>query len=111
MLFRDRLLTCAGISVLVCVLVISVSALPQKPQDPRPAIPTTSPQQQSPALPELAPRRQDRDEIVRIFTQLEQTDVIVFDKQGHFVSGLRPNDCELRVDGQPESLQSFDHIT
>jgi VWFA-related protein len=109
MLFRGRRITWAGIKAMACVLTIWVNTLPQKPQNPGP--PTTSPQQQSPALPELEPRRQDRDEIVRVFTELVQTDVMVFDKQGHFVSGLRPTDFELRVDGQAKSLQSFEQIT
>src|SRR5258705_5582522 len=108
MLFRGRRVTWAGIKAIACVLTIWVNTLPQKPQSPGPA---ASPQQQSPALPELEPRRQDRDEIVRVFTELVQTDVMVFDKQGHFVSGLRPADFELRVDGQAKSLQSFEQIT
>ena len=33
-------------------------------------------------------------ETVRINTQLVQTDVMVFDKQGKFVPGLRPQDFE-----------------
>ena len=52
-----------------------------------------------------------KDDVVRTYTELVQTDVMVFDKQGKFVNGLKPEDFELRVDGKPRQLQAFEQIT
>ena len=54
--------------------------------------------------------RQDQD-VLRVFTELVQTDVMVFDKQGHFVDGLKKEDFELRIDGQPKPIDFFERIT
>jgi VWFA-related protein len=50
------------------------------------------------------------DEIVRINTQLVQTDVMVFDKQGRFIDNLKSDQFELRVDGKPVQISFFDLI-
>ena len=60
--------------------------------------------QQNPAKP-------SQDEIVRVFTELVQTDVMVFDKQGRFVQGLGRENFELRIDGKVKPIQSFEQIT
>jgi VWFA-related protein len=53
---------------------------------------------------------QQSDEVVRITTDLVQTDVIVFDKQGRFVDGLKKEDFEVRADGKPVEVNFFDRI-
>ncbi len=58
-----------------------------------------------------AGRRQDQTDVLRVFTELVQTDVMVFDKQGHFVDGLKKEDFELRIDGQRKSIEFFERIT
>jgi VWFA-related protein len=50
------------------------------------------------------------DEIIRVSTELVQTDVIVFDKQGHFVDNLRPEDFDLRVDGRAQTVSFFERV-
>jgi VWFA-related protein len=50
------------------------------------------------------------DEIIRVSTELVQTDVVVFDKQGHFVDNLRPEDFELRVDSKPQAVSFFERV-
>jgi VWFA-related protein len=55
--------------------------------------------------------RQDDQDVVRINTELVQTGVMVFDKHGHFVDGLQPQQFELRVDGKPVQFSSFDRVT
>jgi len=55
-----------------------------------------------------APSPQD---VIRIKTELVQTDVMVFDKQGHFVDGVKPEDFELSVDGHPQSILFFERVT
>jgi len=49
-------------------------------------------------------------ELVRVSTELVQTDVMVFDKDGHFVDGLQRDQFELRVDGKPQPLSLFDRV-
>ncbi|HYK19728.1 MAG TPA: VWA domain-containing protein [Pyrinomonadaceae bacterium] len=51
------------------------------------------------------------DEVVRVYTELVQTDVMVFDKQGKFVNGLAKDDFELRIDGKPRAIEGFEQIT
>ncbi len=50
------------------------------------------------------------DEIVRISTELVQTDVVVFDKQGRFVDNLRAEDFDLRVDGRAQTISFFERV-
>src|SRR6185503_18092007 len=58
-----------------------------------------------------SPTPKPQDDVVRVYTELVQTDVMVFDKQGKFVNGLTANDFELRIDGKPRPIQSFEQIT
>src|SRR5215213_4258463 len=51
------------------------------------------------------------DEVVRVYTELVQTDVMVFDKQGKFVNDLTKDNFELRIDGKPRDIQAFEQIT
>jgi VWFA-related protein len=52
-----------------------------------------------------------QDEVVRVYTELVQTDVMVFDKQGKFVNGLGKDNFELFVDGKPRAIEAFEQIT
>jgi len=61
-------------------------------------------------IPTPTPARSP-DEVVRVYTELVQTDVMVFDKQGKFVNGLTKDNFELRIDGKPRALQAFEQIT
>jgi len=55
---------------------------------------------------------QDRaDEVIRINTELVQTEVMVFDRQGHFVDGLRPEQFELLLNGTKQPISFFDQVT
>src|SRR5215217_2386235 len=51
-----------------------------------------------------------KDDVVRVYTELVQTDVMVFDKQGKFVNNLTAKDFELRIDGKPRPIQAFEQI-
>jgi len=57
------------------------------------------------------PARDPQTEVVRINTELVQTGVMVFDKKGHFVDGLKPEQFELRVDGKRVPFSFFDRVT
>ena len=50
------------------------------------------------------------DEVVRITTELVQTGVVVVDKQGRFVDGLKPGDFVLKVDGQQVTPAFFERV-
>jgi VWFA-related protein len=80
--------------VLNCLLVLFCSVL----------APTISAQ----TKPE---RPGQQDDVVRVNTELVQTDVMVFDKQGHFVNGLQPEQFALKVDNNPQPITFFEHVT
>ncbi len=48
------------------------------------------------------------DDVVRVRTDLVQAGVRVFDKNGHFVDGLRRDQFELKVDGKPREIAFFE---
>ncbi len=50
-------------------------------------------------------------DVLRIKTDLVQTGVTVFDKQGRFVDGLSADQFEVKVDGTPVTLSFFDKVT
>src|SRR3989440_5103808 len=56
------------------------------------------------------PPRKDDEEVVRISTDLVQTDVMIFDRAGKFVDGLKPEQFELKVDGRPQQIAFFDRV-
>jgi VWFA-related protein len=56
------------------------------------------------------PAAQDED-VLRIKTELVQTDLMVFDRQGRFVDGLRPEQFELSLDGKPQAISFFERVT
>ncbi len=74
--------------MLICVLALSLNILGQ-----------------------TGSRPQDQSEVVRVFTDLIQTDVMVFDKQGRFADGLRREDFELRIDGKVKPIEFFERIS
>jgi VWFA-related protein len=54
---------------------------------------------------------QDQTEVLRVYTQLVQTDVMVFDRQGNFVKDLQRGDFELRIDGKVKPIEFFEKVT
>jgi VWFA-related protein len=50
------------------------------------------------------------DDVVRVNTELVQTDFMVFDKQGNFVDGLKRDQFALRIDGKSRDISFFDRI-
>jgi VWFA-related protein len=70
---------------------------------------TANAQQKKPT-PSPTPPKLEEEVVVRISTELVQTDVMVFDKQGRFVSGLKPEDFELQVEGKPQQISFFESV-
>jgi VWFA-related protein len=86
----DRLLCRSNAGALMCVLLCLQPLQGQAPQ---------------------LPRRQDQSDVLRVYTELVQTDVMVFDKQGRFVDGLKREDFELRIDGKTKPIEFFEKIS
>jgi len=55
-------------------------------------------------------QQEQTDDVIRVKTELVQTDVTVVDKRGRVVGGLHADDFELRVDSKPQSLSFFEEI-
>lgn len=66
-------------------------------------------QQVPPAQPTLRP--EESDEVVRVSTELVQTDVTVIDRDGNFVDGLRADQFELKVDGKARPVLFFERVS
>jgi VWFA-related protein len=52
-----------------------------------------------------------QDDVIRVNTELVQTDVMVFDKKGRFVDGLTAEQFVLKVDNKPQTISFFDRVT
>jgi len=78
-------------STLLCLVLSAASAHAQQQQNN----PTSS---------------QEADDILRIRTELVQTDVLVLDKQGRFVDNLARDQFELKVDGKPQAISFFERV-
>src|ERR1044072_2806110 len=53
----------------------------------------------------------EQDDVIRVNPELVQTDVMVFDKQGRFVDGLKAEQFDLKVDKKPQTISFFDRVT
>ena len=67
-------------------------------------------QTQTQSQPQTPPQK-SQDEVVRVYTELVQTDVMVFDRQGRFVDNLTKENFELRIDGKPREILAFEKIS
>ena len=65
----------------------------------------------SPAASQTVQEQRRDEEVVRVFTELVQTDVMVFDSRGKFVDGLRKEDFELRINGKPKAIEFFERVS
>ena len=73
------------------------------------AAPAPARQQQQPQ--QERPRSEESDDVLRVSTELIQTDATVIDRAGNFVDGLKAEQFELRVDGKVQPLSFFERIS
>lgn len=52
----------------------------------------------------------DAQDVIKFETSLVQTDVMVFDKQGKFVDGLKPEQFQLKINKTPREISFFETI-
>ena len=62
-----------------------------------------------PIAPAQQPTTQS-DDVVRVNTELVQSDLMVFDRQGNFVDGLKREQFVLKIEGKPRAITFFDRI-
>jgi VWFA-related protein len=78
-----------------------------------PSLNTLAQQQNSPApgdAPQQGTSNPYDDEVVRITTNLVQLDAVVVDKNGRYVTDLRPEDFEVVEDGKRQEITSFSYV-
>ena len=57
------------------------------------------------------PPRGDADDVIKFETSLVQSDVMVFDKNGRFVDGLKPEQFQLKINNIPREISFFERFT
>ena len=83
------------LKALVCLQLFAVLAAAQT--EPRPqSKPSPSPEQPQ--------------DVIKVYTELRQTDVMVFDSKGQFVDGLTRENFELKIDGKPAPITFFERV-
>jgi VWFA-related protein len=86
-----------SLAALLCLAAFFSTTSAQQPQPQQQPAPSQTPQQQP-------------DDVIRINTELIQTDVTVLDKQGRFVDNLRREQFELLIDGKPQPITFFEKV-
>lgn len=56
------------------------------------------------------PPRGEVDDVIKFETSLVQTDVMVFDKDGRFVNGLKPEQFQLKINNAQREISFFEAI-
>src|SRR5262245_61072607 len=74
----------------ISLIMLNAPSLAQKPTPTKPAEPA--------------------DDVIRVNTEVVQTDVTVVDKKGRAITGLKPEQFELRVDSRPQALNFFEEV-
>jgi VWFA-related protein len=64
----------------------------------------------APAICALAQSPTQQSDVVKVNTELVQTDFMVFDKQGSFVDGLKRDQFLLKVEGKARDITFFDRV-
>src|SRR6476619_2688551 len=90
---------CVPLTVLLCFLFVCATTNGQTTQ--------ATPQPEPRSLPTQKPSA----DVVRVYTDVVQSVVMVFDEQGHIVDGLTKTDVELRIDSKQHQIEAFEKNT
>jgi VWFA-related protein len=60
--------------------------------------------------PSATPPPVGDDDVIRVNSELVQSDIMVFDKKGHFVDGLKAEQFLLKIDGQTRPIPFFERV-
>ena len=90
----------ATLLALACAACAAATRAQQRP----PSTPTQKPTVREETKPA------EQDEVLRIETELVQSAVVVVDKGGKFVEGLRREQFEMRIDGRPQPISFFEQV-
>jgi len=60
------------------------------------------------AYGQTKPEPSDAQDVIKFETSLVQTDVMVFDKNGRFVEGLKPEQFQLKINKTPREISFFE---
>ena len=90
-------MTCKLLKTLACLPLLALIVFGQT-------------QTQTQTQPKPQPSPEQSDDVIKVYTELRQTDVMVFDAQGKFVDGLSRENFELRVDGKPVPITFFERV-
>src|SRR5215468_11500721 len=52
----------------------------------------------------------EAQDVIKFETSLVQTDVMVFDKQGRFVDGLKPEQFQLKINNTQREISFFERV-
>lgn len=63
------------------------------------------------AQTQTPPPAQQSDDVLRINTELVQTDAMVLDRRGQFVDGLKPGQFVLTLNGQAKNVCLLERVT
>jgi VWFA-related protein len=66
---------------------------------------------QQPARSQTQPAPREKDDVVRITSNLVQVDAVVTDRKGQPVPDLRPEDFEIYEDGRPQKITNFSFVS
>jgi VWFA-related protein len=74
-------------------------------------LPSVRAQAQQPSPSPLPTPTTQANDVVRVNADLVQTDVVVLNKQGHFVDELTRDDFIIAIDGNPQPVRFFERVT
>ena len=95
-------------TTLVVIIALLINAFGQEPQSKQVASPQSTTQQDNAPATKV---QEERDDVVRITTNLVQVDATVTDRSGKQVNNLTADDFEITENGKPQKITNFSYIS
>src|SRR5438270_6039221 len=101
--------TCRNLfTTLVVILALLINAFGQEPQSKQVASPQSTTQQDNASATKV---QEERDDVVRITTNLVQVDATVTDRYGKLVNNLTADDFEITENVKPQNITNVSYIS